>query len=82
MTKAVFQGVRRELCKRQDLSDGRTGFTTVPDGYEVADVEIEVDLNSLVRRLGPQAMANKNGTSKYLHGCVIVKVLKRERRTS
>lgn len=77
MTKAVFTGVRRDLRRRAPLENG-VGYTTIPDGHEIADVEIIVDLPALVKRLGPQAMANKSGTSKYLSGLVIVKVLKRE----
>jgi len=75
----VQKDVRRDLKKRVTLADGSKGFTTEPDGYELADIEVVVDLPSIARRLGLKALANKSGRARYLDGDVIVNVVRRTR---
>lgn len=76
MAIEIIKGIRRELRKRQHLENG---FTTIPDGYELADIEIVVDMAQIARSLGQKAMANKAGRSRYMHGAVIVNVVRRQR---
>lgn len=76
MNKWTFNGVRRNLYKRVATADGR-GVTSEPDGQEVAEIEVTIDIAEIARRYGVQAMCNKSGTSKYLSGLVVAKVLSR-----
>lgn len=78
MAVHVQKGVRRQLRKRVALQTG-TGFTTEPDGYEVADIEVFVDLAQIGRALGTRAMENKSGRCRYMEGAVLVSVLNRKR---
>lgn len=71
-------GFRRQLRKRVPVTgEGHTGFTTIPDGYEVAVIECDVDLERIIRDLGTRAMSNSRGISKYMSGAVIVRVVSR-----
>lgn len=75
-----FTGIRRQLRKKVPVSgEGSTGFTTVPDGYEEAVIDVDVDLAAIARLLGTKAMGNSKGVSKYLQGLVTVRVISRAR---
>ena len=75
-TIQVFKGIARDLRKRVPLSGAGEGFTTVADGREIAEIEVIVDLAQIARDLGPRAMANRSGRSRYMGGAVIVNVLR------
>lgn len=70
----TVRNIRRDLTKRQEFEPPRIGHTTVPDGYEIADIEITADLEAIARRLGIKAMRNKSGKATALHGLVKVYV--------
>lgn len=74
----VQKDVRRPMRKRVPLERGE-GFSTAPDGYEECDVEVIVDLAALARHLGPRAMLNSKGISRYIEGNVIITVRNRRR---
>lgn len=77
MTREVVKGIRRRLTRK---TQSEHGFAWVPDGFEVADIEVVVDLAQIARHLGAQAMANKSGRSRYMKGAVIVNVLSRRKQ--
>lgn len=79
MSVVIISGVRRELRKRVPLQAGGDGFSTEPDGFEVCDISIEIDERRLAREYGIKAMVNKSGTTKYMHGCVVLKVVSRKK---
>lgn len=82
MTKQsyILKGLRRDIGKRVDTtSNGGRGFTTVPDGHEIADVELTVDPDALARRLGVKAMKNTRGFSTIAWGLIKVRVTNRKR---
>jgi len=67
----TLKALRRSIGKRVDTtSNGGTGFTTVPDGYEDADIELVVDVEKLARLLGERAMKNKTNRSSIAWGFV------------
>lgn len=74
-----FTGIRRQLRKRVPVSESGTGFTTVPDGYEEAVVDVDVDMAAIAKLLGSKAMGSKRGVSKYMNGLVTVRVVSRAR---
>lgn len=78
MTVHVLKNLRREIGKKVETDGGR-GMKTVPDGHELADVEISVDVDALARRLGVKAMRNKTGRATISWGLVKVKVVRRQR---
>jgi len=51
------------------------GFTTEPDGFQLADIEIWVDPNALAQVLSWKAIRSKKHVSKLQGGAVIVKAL-------
>lgn len=51
------------------------GFTTEPDGFQLADIEIWVDPDALARARGWIAIRSKKHVSKLQNGGVIVKAL-------
>lgn len=76
----TFKGmVRRRVGKRVTTD---TGFTTVPDGEQIADATLTVDIDMLFRQLGPDAMSNRSKAAKRAHGAIVLKVsnLRREPR--
>jgi hypothetical protein len=78
----IFQGVRRPMRKKVPVagaSDRVFGHTSVPDGFEEANIEITVNLDEILRMYGQAAMGTKSGRSKLLKGAVIVRVLDRIR---
>lgn len=78
MSIEVIKGIRRELRKRVPLDRGE-GFSTVADGHEVADIEVIVDMAKIACNYGTKAMANKSGRTRYMHGAVIVNVIRTRR---
>lgn len=70
--------MRRDIGKKVDTfaPDGSVnGMRTQPDGKEVADIIVEVNLAALARRLGVRDMKNKSGKCKYLFGEVTVRAI-------
>lgn len=74
----TLKNLRRVLHKHNKI--GR-GFTTVPDGHELADIELVVDLEALARRIGIRAMRSKAGKSSMAYGLIKARVTRRERTT-
>lgn len=75
----TFKGrVSRPIRKRAPLEGGGVGFTTVPNGREDADATVEVDVDAILRNIGPQALGNRSGVSKFMHGAVVVRVSNRK----
>lgn len=74
MQKQVFRSGQhvRPRGKKQSTLDGR-GWTTVPDGRDIADIEIEIDLDAIKRQLVDKAMSNKSRCAKICHGAVVVR---------
>lgn len=70
--------LRREMRKHTRPEHGR-GFTSIPDGFEHADIEVTADLDAIARELGLRAMGNKSGKTKYLHGLIVVTATNRRR---
>lgn len=70
----LIKDIKRELRKRVPLEGTGTGFTTVADGYEIADIAVYVDFAQIARTLGPRAMVSKSKRARYLKGAVIVDV--------
>ena len=80
MAIEVFKGIRRNLARGViTKTETSESWSSVPDGYEVCDVEVIVDMAEIARTFGRKAMANKSGRSRYMGGAVIVNVLTRTR---
>lgn len=84
MSKQSFtlKALRRDIGKRVDTFDGagvKNGWTTKPDGYELGDIELVIDVDQLARVLGAKAMKNTGGRSSIAWGLVVAKVTKRQR---
>lgn len=69
--------LRRRVGKCVPVTPPGTGWMTVPDGYEEADIEIHVDVDKLVKALGLRAMESKSGRSALQSGAVVVKAVNR-----
>lgn len=72
----TLKALRRPLSRKVETG---TGFHTVPDGEEMADIEITIDVEKLARRLGVRAMKNKTGRATIAWGLVRVKALAKAR---
>lgn len=70
----VFKNVRTPARKRVPLTSG-SGFSTVPNGEVVADVELTIDLQRLALLLGRRAMKTLGKTSTLAGGLIKVKVI-------
>jgi hypothetical protein len=74
-----FSGeLRRARSKKVATLDGR-GWTSAPDGYETAKLEIEIDLDAIIRDIGERAMRSKRNTARGLSGAIKVKAVDRRR---
>lgn len=62
----------RPIYKRVPVQGGPgvSGFTSVPDGREHAEITIEINVKALIDMLGPRAMSNKAGRSKIAGGFI------------
>ncbi len=71
--------VNIQHSERVPSADGR-GFSTsrLPDMQET--VEVVVNLEEIVNRLGPKAARSKRGLSRYMDGAVVVALKNRKRR--
>ena len=67
-----FPGIKIERRKKVSLPAPRVGFTTEPDGFDVAEIHVTVDLAQIARFYGRAAMRNKSRRSKYMSGSVII----------
>lgn len=70
----VFKGVRTPKRKRLQMA-GRAGFTSVADGYLIADVELTVELARLAQFLGARAIKNSRRRCSLAGGLIKVKVI-------
>lgn len=76
----MYGNVKRQLKRNVTTTDETTGRSTwscVPDGVQVADIEIEINFDTIRRRVAEKAMANKSGVSRFLNGAVVVRALRR-----
>lgn len=72
----TLKDLRRDIGKRWETG---TGFTTKPDGHELGDIELTIDLESVARLLGRKAMRNSRGKSTVMDGKIVARVVKRTR---
>lgn len=83
MTTFILKGLKRPLSKMVPIDPsgqaGVSGYTSRPDGFQIADIEVTVDLETIAREWGLRAMKNKSGMAKALHGDVVVRVSNRRR---
>lgn len=73
---SVTRRLSRELRKRVETGHG---FGCVPDGIEIADVTLTIDMDALCQQIGFRAMKNTSGKAKYFGGLVVAKVSNRKR---
>lgn len=64
----------RNASRREDHEGGR-GYSLVPDGHEYADIEVSLDLERLLRALGPKAMVSKARKSSGVNGAIEVRAV-------
>lgn len=60
---------------RRDIREQRPGLGGRTVGTAVADVEVWVDVDLLVRLLGSKAMGNKKGRSSLQSGAIVLRAL-------
>lgn len=64
----------RDIGKKvATTSNGGVGWTTIPDGREVANITIDIDVAALLKWLGPKAMRNKARKTKLAGGDIVVR---------
>lgn len=68
----TFNGIKLARKKKVSLPAPRVGFTTEPDGFDVAVIHVTVDLAQIAKLYGPAAMRNKSRKSKYMGGLVAI----------
>lgn len=78
MAKQIVRGVSRLLTRK--VPSTHFGHTWINDGRETADVEVEVDFEKIGALLGDRALANKSGTSRYINGAIIIRVIPSTRK--
>ena len=78
---ASFTGTARRALRKRVPAQVGTGFSTEPDGFEVAEIRVTVDMKELTRIYGVAAMGNKSGKSRYMGGCVVLEVISRRKET-
>ena len=70
---ATYKGTaQRPHGKRVATNDGR-GWTTVPDGISTADIELEIDVVSLIEWLGVKAIGNRSHRARAIGGLIIAR---------
>jgi hypothetical protein len=69
MTIITVKDVKRGMTRRAQKEDG--SFSWVPDGVQVADIDLIIDDTHLARLLGPKAMSSARRRSKLGHGAII-----------
>lgn len=74
---SVTRHLSRELRKKVETG---SGFCSVPDGIEIADVTLSIDMDALCQVIGYRAMKNKTGKAKYFGGLIVAKVANRQRK--
>lgn len=78
-TEFKLNDMRRSVSKRVPTEGKLTGYTSTPDGYELADIVLTIDLNAVIQRLGLDAMRNIGGKSIGLGGLIVAKATNRRR---
>lgn len=69
----TVKNFRYRKTKRVATQDGY-GFTTVDDGFIIADLDVHVDIEALVAAIGRRAIKSKSGKSILQGGAVTVRV--------
>jgi hypothetical protein len=78
--KIVLRDMRRRLFRRvHTKTDTSETWSSVPDGYEVGDVELTIDLDKIARIVGPHTLGNKTGRSTGYHGAIRGRVVGRRK---
>lgn len=76
----TFKDHRREVGRGVHTKTATSEtYSTVPDGYELADITVTVDLAALARQMAVKAMKNTSGRSKCAHGAVVVTATNKRR---
>jgi hypothetical protein len=78
LTRIITMPWRVQSYKRVPVTSG-AGFTTRPDGHQIADLEIWVDIPALAQVMGARAMRSKKGISILQGGTVTVKAINRRK---
>lgn len=74
-----FSGtVRIPRSKKVATQDGR-GWTSAPDGYETAKIELEIDIDAVIKDIGFSAIRSKRGIAHRLNRCIKAKAVERRR---
>ena len=58
--------------KKVPTDDGR-GIKWIADGIDKADIVLEIDVQALLARLGPEAIRNKSGKSCLAGGLIVAR---------
>lgn len=82
MTSFFHKGMRRDIGRRADTHDANgkvNGWRTVPDGYELGDIELVIDMDALMRVMGDKALRNTTGKATIASGLIKARVSNRRR---
>jgi len=78
VTTHTLTGYRHEIRKKV-FTDGGRGMHHAPDGYELCDITLSVDMDKLARALAAKVVKNKTGRAVIAFGSCVAKVTKRNR---
>jgi hypothetical protein len=77
---AIRHDIRRAIGKTVPVSgEGNAGSMSLPDGHELVDLEVYIDVDALLRAVGHKAMASKRGRSALQGSAVVVQATNRRR---
>lgn len=64
--------------KKVATLDGR-GWTSAPDGYESATIELEIDIDAILRHVGERAIRSSRSRAGAMSGAIKAKAIDRRR---
>lgn len=75
MLKLIATVPWRIAVRKPDPDNTATRWATVPDGFQLADIEIWVDTDALMKAIGYRVMRSKRGVSVLQGGAITLKAL-------
>jgi len=65
---------RRERAPKQADKDG---IIVYDEWSESVEIQLDINVEQILREIGGRAVHNKNGTARFMHGLIKTKVLSR-----
>ncbi len=69
----IYKGIASRTRSKKVATDDGHGWTSQPDGVDLGDIMLEIDIGRLIAELGARALKSKRGIARYMSGAVVAR---------